>query len=121
VLDSLKEIYRVGRGDFMLTYATGTAFVKMPHDSSEPHVTIKSVDWWNEIMMKAGFNIINSALNEHQTSGIIYATKGIKNAKGKMPSGTLYIQSKQGMPIRGNFAYFSRSDRLSEQGDHCIL
>jgi SAM-dependent methyltransferase len=112
VLDSLKEIYRVGRGDFILTYALGMAIHKMPYDASEPHITIKSVNWWNDTVEKAGFNIISSLLNGDQSSGVIYATKGIKDAKGKMPSGTLFIQSREGVPLAGNFADFQSGNRL---------
>jgi SAM-dependent methyltransferase len=110
VLDSLKEICRVGRGDFIFTYALGASFHKMPHDQSEPHVTVKSMAWWNDNIIKAGFNIIHVTLNDEQTSGIVYATKGIKNDKGKMPRGTLYLQSSEGMSITGNFPYFSGGD-----------
>jgi protein-L-isoaspartate O-methyltransferase len=106
VLASLKEIYRVGRGDFIMTYALGKAFHKMPFDASEPHVCIKSIDWWNDRVEDAGFNIVSSIINPHQSSGVIYATKGIKDDQGKMPSGTLYVQSRQGVPLTGNFAHF---------------
>ena len=110
VVDSLKEIYRVGRGDFIMTYALGRSIHKMPYDGSEPHICIKPINWWVEKVQEAGFNIIESGINTPQTSGQIYATKGVRDGKGKMPSGTMYIQSKQGLPLTGRFFSFQSGD-----------
>jgi SAM-dependent methyltransferase len=117
VLPSLKEIYRVGNGDFIMTYALGKAMHKMPNDFSEPHVTIKSMTWWTEKMQEAGFNIIDVMINPTQTSGTVYATKGIRDAKGKMPTRTMFIQSKEGMYLGGRFADFQGSNRLPVKGN----
>ena len=114
VLDSLSEIYRVGRGDYILSYSLVRAVHKMPFDGSEPHITLKPMDWWTEKMKEAGFSIIGLILNKQQTGCVVYATKGKRDAKGKMPTRTMYIQSKQGVRLGGNFALMESGGRLSQ-------
>ena len=114
VLESLKEIYRVGRGDYILSYSLVRAVHKMPFDGSEPHITIKSMDWWTEKMQEAGFSIIGLILNKQQTGCVVYATKGRRDAKGKMPTRTMHLQSKQGMLLGGNFALMESGGGLSQ-------
>lgn len=120
VLDSLKEMYRVGKGDFILSCALGKAIHKMPHDATEPHITIKPIDWWIEKIQKAGFSIIELILGAAQSSIVIYATKGERDAKGKMPTRTMYLQSKEGMPVGGSFANIQSGNRFSKQGDDSL-
>lgn len=121
VLDSLKEIHRVGRGDFILTYATGKAVHKMPNDGSEPHITIKPMDWWVNKFKEAGFIVIDLYLNKSQSSCSVYATKGIKNDKGKMPTRTVYLQSKEGVRFGGRFINMERGFRYSQKRNDGII
>ncbi|MFA5340201.1 MAG: 6-hydroxymethylpterin diphosphokinase MptE-like protein [Clostridia bacterium] len=120
VLDTLKEIYRVGRGDFIFSYALMRAFHKMPHDGSEPHITLKTSDWWIRKVQEAGFNIIAVILSKEQQGGVIYATKGKRDAKGKMPTRTMFIQSKEGMHLGGNFANMACGTGLPKSGNNSL-
>lgn len=118
VLASLQEMYRVGKGDFIFSVALGKALHKMPNDNTEPHITIKSIDWWIEQLQEAGYKIIELVFGNAQSSIVIYLTKGEKrDAKSKMPARTMYLQSKEGMSIGGSFANLQGGNRLPEQGD----
>lgn len=104
VLDTLKELYRVGSGDYIFSCALKPAFHKMPHDGSEPHITIKPMEWWIEMMKQAGYAIISINMHSSQAGFVLYLRRGVKNAKGKLPISTMHIQSPEGMPLIGNFA-----------------
>jgi hypothetical protein len=65
-------------------------------------------------MQDAGFNIIALILSKEQSGIVVYATKGKRDAKGKMPTRTMFIQSKEGMHLSGNFANMACGNRLSE-------
>jgi SAM-dependent methyltransferase len=114
---SLREMYRVGRGDFIMTYATGRAVHKMPTDGTEPHITIKPMSWWTERFLAAGYTIIDLVVNGNQSSVSVFATKGKRDAKGKMPAHTLHLQSKQGVPLTGNFARMAGGAEFPRKGD----
>lgn len=103
IVDSLKEIRRVGSGDFIFSYALGRALHKMPHDGSEPHITIKPVDWWAEKFREAGFVIIDMIMNRAQTSCSVIAVKRGKNDKGKLPTQSVFLQSKDGVFVGGRY------------------
>lgn len=117
VLDSFREMYRVGNGDFIFSYALGRAIHKMPQDGSEPHITLKPIEWWTAKMQEAGFNIIGLVLSKSQNGCVVYSTKGIRDAKGKMPAHAMYLQSKQGVPLGGNFARMASGNRLPWKGN----
>jgi SAM-dependent methyltransferase len=51
----LQEMYRVGRGDFMFSISLGYAYHKMPTDGSEPHVCVKPVWWWEQLLVNTGY------------------------------------------------------------------
>lgn len=120
ILASFSEMARVGKGDFIFSVALGKALHKMPQDGTEPHITIKSVDWWIEKIQKAGLNIIDLVMGSAQTSIVVYATKGERDAKGKMPTRTMFIQSKQGMHVGGNFARFQGGGGFPYKGDNSV-
>jgi len=120
VSDSLKEIYRVGNGDFIFSYALRKAKHKMPQDGSEPHITLKPIDWWTKNMQEAGYNIISIILNKEQSGCVVYSTKGIRDAKGKMPTRTMHIQSKEGVPLGGNFSRLESGVGLSWEGNKSL-
>lgn len=120
VLDTLKEMYRVGGGDFIFSCALKRAVVKMPHDGSEPHITIKSVDWWIAKLKEAGFVIISLILHDSQAGCIFYCRRGIKDAKGKLPISTMHIQSKSGVLLVGNFARMESGTGFSGIGNQGV-
>lgn len=51
----LREMYRVGRGDFLFMICLVPALIKMPTDGSEPHVCLKSPEWWVDRMGEIGY------------------------------------------------------------------
>jgi len=101
VLDVLKEIYRVGRNTFVLTICLKPAVYKMPHDGSEPHICIKSVEWWYKKIEEAGFNVILPTLARSQVNLIIIAMKG-ENDEGILSSNDMFLQPKRTMHSPGD-------------------
>jgi SAM-dependent methyltransferase len=51
----LREMYRVGNNHFFFAIALKAAYEKMPHDGSEPHICVKTPEWWVGQMGRAGF------------------------------------------------------------------
>jgi ubiquinone/menaquinone biosynthesis C-methylase UbiE len=71
----LREMYRVGRGDYVFTVALGVANIKMPTDGSEPHVCVKPAWWWEQQAVHAGYNTIAENVHEKVGSMIIWSSK----------------------------------------------
>ena len=55
VKKTFDEMLRVGNKDFFFTIALEKAQHGMPHDGSEPHICIKSAEWWIERMVDSGY------------------------------------------------------------------
>lgn len=55
VQKALDEMWRVGSKDFFFIIALEPARSKMPHDGSEPHICLKSPNWWVDTIGQAGY------------------------------------------------------------------
>jgi ubiquinone/menaquinone biosynthesis C-methylase UbiE len=51
----LREIYRVSKNDFLFMICLVPSQHKMPHDGSEPHICLKTAEWWVEKMGRIGY------------------------------------------------------------------
>ncbi len=92
ILDTLKEIYRVGKSDFILTIGIQRAKCPFPHNGQEPHITVKEPEWWTERLHKAEFKDIYVSMSTHQTSILVIAKK----------------HNNEGLLLTGNGKHFSR-------------
>jgi len=72
VMDTLREIKRVGKDKFFFTVCMKPAKYKMPNDNSEPHVCIKPIDWWIDRFFEAGYEDIQATMANHQQSAVIF-------------------------------------------------
>ena len=93
VKDVLREIKRVGR-QFFFTIALGTAIHKMPHDQSEPHICVKSPQWWKDAFDDLGYESM-FCLSTSQSSLIVSAKRKDTHDKNHMPGSNLFLQPRQ--------------------------
>lgn len=106
VLAALKEICRVGNHDFLLVIALSPSRFKFPHNGGEPHICLKSMDWWLEKLIESNFDIIGVNLNKLEANdGSNYTAEsltammvkgGIGDVKdGRVRSNNMHLQPKQ--------------------------
>ena len=70
------------------------ALHKMPHDGSEPHITVKSPAWWRDVFTELGFKSI-VRLSSSQSSVIIYANREKDNDEDLLPRCNLFLQQRE--------------------------
>lgn len=108
--DVLREMYRVGRNDFLFSICIIPAISKMS-DGSEPHVLIRPIEWWREKLESIGFHSHFTVLSIAQTHIVVHLTKGDipvlltareEDAKVRVSRRNLHTQPKQGVRRRKN-------------------
>jgi 2-polyprenyl-3-methyl-5-hydroxy-6-metoxy-1,4-benzoquinol methylase len=99
VRDVLREIKRVGK-QFFFTIALATAVHKMPHDGSEPHICVKSPQWWKDVFEELGFDTVIS-LASSQASLIVSATRKGKHDKNNVPGHNVFLQPRKYLRSHG--------------------
>ncbi len=71
----LKEMWRVGKNDFLVTICLIPAISKM-YDGSEPHILIKPIEWWQDKLQSIGYHLCYTILSLSQTHIVLHMTKG---------------------------------------------
>lgn len=106
----LKEMYRVGRSDYILAICITPASSKM-YDGSEPHVLVRPVEWWMDKLEEIGFKTKQFTLSISQSHILLAVTKHdkpmlikakVKNARSKVSSNSLHVQSRKMLHGRQN-------------------
>jgi len=74
IMPTLNEIYRVGNNEFLFVICV-TAAVNKFLDGSEPHVCVKSKEWWDERIEEVGFKIYKSSPSRDESHIFVIANK----------------------------------------------
>lgn len=114
--DVLKEMYRIGTSDYLMSICLTLSFSKM-FDGSEPHLLVKPLDWWMDKLEEIGFHCKQMNLSVSQTHLLLSATKNgnnpllrSKDANSKVSRNALHTQRKQVLQLGSDFT--------SVQGSH---
>lgn len=92
--DVLKEMLRVGNGDFLVDICIVPAMNKMV-DGSEPHCLVRPVKWWMDKLDEIGFKNLSLRVTRSQHNMIVGASKYDDHF---MPCNDLHVQLGRGMP-----------------------
>ncbi len=99
IMDTLKEIHRIGSHDFVFTIALNEATHKMPHDGSEPHRCVHDDKWWRDQLFNAGFRTGISEVTHHGESGgyslVIFTLKDWKDDDNPMRASDMLLVERE--------------------------